>query len=117
MGSLLDWRVVFDVNKNGDTRMEELEGDSLDALESRLEELLIKHRISCSIKLSSVIHTLEWAAGLPQEVLQLMIRETVNGQEYLKIKRGNIRLFFQINQSQKRLVFFVYQKQDKSYHF
>ncbi len=117
MGSLLDWKVFFDVNKNGDVRMEALEGDSLDALEERLEELLIKHRISCSIKLSSVIHTLEWAAGLPQEVLQLMIRETVNGQEYLKIKRGNIRLFFQINQSQKQLVFFVYQKQDKSYHF
>ncbi len=117
MGTLLDWSVVFDVNKNGDKRMEELEGDSLDALEEKLEALLIKHRISCSIKLSSVIHTLEWAAGLPQEVLQLMIRETVNGQEYLKIKRGNIRLFFQIDQTEKRLVFFVYQKQDRSYHF
>ncbi len=117
IGSLIDWSVVFDVNRNGDARMEELRGDSLEELEEHLAALLIKHKISCSIKLSSVIHTLEWAAGLPQDVLQLMIRETVNGQEYLKIKRGNIRLFFQIDQAAKRLVFFVYQKQDRSYHF
>ncbi len=117
MGSLLDWSVCFDVNKNGDSKMELLEGDSLEALEDRLQALLLKHRISCSIKLSSVVHALEWAATLPQNKLQLMIRENIEGRDYLKIKRGNVRLFFQIDPREKRLVFFVYQKQSLSYRF
>ncbi len=117
LGSLTDWSVYLDVNKNRDSRMEKLSGESLEELETQLEALIIKHRISCSIKLSSVIHTLEWAAALPQEVLQVMIREVVNGEDYLKIKRGNVRLFFQIDQSQKRLIFFVYQKQALGYSF
>lgn len=97
--------------------MEELSGESLDDIEAQLEDVLLKHRISCSIKLSSVVNTLEWITTLPKEVVQVMIRETINGLDYLKIKRGNVRLFFQIDNEKKQLRFFVYQKQSLEYHF
>ena len=117
IGGLAGWQILFDVNKNGDPHMEELSGESLDDIEAQLEDVLLKHRISCSIKLSSVVNTLEWITTLPKEVVQVMIRETINGLDYLKIKRGNVRLFFQIDNEKKQLRFFVYQKQSLEYHF
>lgn len=97
--------------------MEELSGESLEDIETQLENILNKHRISCSIKLSSVVNTLEWITTIPKEVIQIMIRESINGLDYLKIKRGNVRLFFQIDSDKKQLRFFVYQKQSLEYHF
>lgn len=117
LGNLAQWEVYYDVNKNGDGRMETVEAESLLDMEGVLASILQKHRISCSVKLSSIIHTLEWTTAIPQDVLQIMIRERVNGRDYLKIKRGNVRLFFQMDRAAKRLTFFVYQKQSLSYHF
>lgn len=117
IGRLAGWEILFDVNKNGDRHMEELSGESLEDIETQLENILNKHRISCSIKLSSVVNTLEWITTIPKEVIQIMIRESINGLDYLKIKRGNVRLFFQIDSDKKQLRFFVYQKQSLEYHF
>ncbi len=116
-GNLSDWHLRYASNKRIDDALIEISGSTTNELEESFRKFVAKNGISCSIKPESVIHTLDWLVTVPQHVENIRIRETVNGQVFKKIKRGNVRIFYHLDSEKRDIVFFIYQKQALKYDF
>lgn len=117
-GNLADWKLLYSTNTSvNPNHIVEIEGDTLEKREESLENFIVKMGISSSVKPSSVIHTLNWLVTVPQEVEQIRMRKTVNGEVFKKIKRGRVRIFYIMDNVKKQIIFFLYQKKAWNYEF
>lgn len=117
-GNLSDWKVVMTTNRRTDSvGLEEVSGETLHDREISLDRLLLDEGQQVSIKNSSVINALDWAANLPDEVFYMMPKMTVNGEEFTKVKRGSVRILLRRDRKNKEMLFFLHQKKAMSYKF
>lgn len=115
---LTGWQVFYSVNKEDrESSLVEIPGGSFEDRSNFLQHFFATHGISCSVKSSSIIHTLGWRTESPDYVEQIAHRKEVKGEDWKKIKRGSVRIFYQMSKEDRRVVFFVHQKQDWSYNF
>lgn len=115
--NLSGWHIKYTFNKKVDGSTVEIVGSTLKELEEYFHKFVATNNISCSIKPESIIHTLDWLVTVPQLAEDMRIRKMVNGQEFKKVKRGRVRIFYVLNSDKKDIVFFVHQKQALSYGF
>lgn len=111
-GNLSDWRVYYTANmrvQNG-AELIELGGRTLEEKEAVLEEILLREGAQVSIKDSSIINALDWIVVAPPEIFYRRPVIEVNGEDFIKAKRGGVRILFQIDRDRKELAFFLYHK-------
>lgn len=94
-----------------------LQGATLDERRDALDKYMVRHDITLSIPLSSVMRALNEFVVKDDETLRKWDKKPINGQSFYKIKRGAGRIFCQLDRQEKKLVFFVHQKDDYYYHF
>lgn len=117
-GNLLAWHIFYTDNKSlDDKHLVEIGGSTLKEREETLEALRIKEQIPLSIKPGSVIRALDWLVTVPQDVEQVRIRKDIGGEEFKKLKRGDLRILYQMRPPEKAIIFFLHQKQAWTYGF
>lgn len=115
-GNLSGWRLRYAIGR--DTRhLIDLAGETLEELEETFEKFVTEYGISCSVNRASIIHALDWLLTVPKQVEQIRIRKTVGEEVFRKLKRGPVRIFYQLDPQEKTIIFFVHQKQAYSYGF
>lgn len=117
-GNLAGWKILYTTNRSIDFQyLKEIGGKTMEEREEELRKFLVQEHISASIKPGSVVRTIEWLVTIPQQVENLRIKQEVDGEVFRKIKRGKIRLFYNVFHREKRFIFFLHQKQQMSYPF
>lgn len=117
-GNLAGWHIFYTDNKSSDEKhLTEIGGKTLEERELALQELFSKENVSFSIKPGSIVRVFEWLVTVPEEVEQVRIRKNIGDEVFRKIKRGSLRIFYQMSWEKKDLIFFVHQKQAWGYGF
>lgn len=117
-GNLAGWEILYTTNRSTDPQhLKEIGGETMDEREDELKKFLIQERIGASIKPGSIIRAIEWLVAIPATIEYLRDKKEVNGNKFLKLKRGPVRIFYQLLPEEKRFIFFLHQKQQMSYPF
>lgn len=117
-GHLLGWRLFYTLDMSvEEDLLIDIGGMSLKEREERFGKFLASHDISCSIKPASVIRALEWITIMPQAIERTRYRKTVGEEIFRKIKRGRVRILYQLFPEDKKIIFFIHQKKAWSYGF
>lgn len=110
------WKVYYCLKSGSySDKLVEVAGNTLEEREESFKNITLERGITVSVKSSSIIKALEWIADTPQSVEQIRPTQQINAQDYKKVKRAHMRLFYQINHDKKEMVFFVYHKEDWGY--
>lgn len=116
LGNLAGWALLYTPTMTrNDT--EDIGGTSLDDRGVLLQRYLGTRDIACTVKISSVIRTIDWTVVMPPEIEKRRGQKIINGEVFKKTKRGPVRLLYQIDRDKKKFVFFVHQKTDWLYGF
>jgi len=117
-GNLAGWHIFYTDNRSLDDRhLTEVGGQTLEERERALQELLLKEQHLPSIKLGSIIRAFDWLVTIPEEIEQMRIKKDVAGETFRKLKRAGLRIFYNMDTQEKKLIFFLHQKQAMSYGF
>lgn len=118
LGNLAGWQLLYTHSMNTQEEfLVEIGGVSLREREESFEVFITKSGISCSIKPASVVRALEWVITVPQEVEQVRVRKEIGGEVFRKLKRGAVRIFYQVFPEERKIIFFVHQKKAWNYGF
>ena len=116
-GNLSGWRIFYSADQTTyPSHLIEIPGPSLDEKCDELQSLFVKLGVSSSVKLTSIIHAIDWKTQIPSEVEHLIPTIIVKGEVWKKIKRGSVRILYQMNPQTQTFVFFVHQKKDYYYN-
>lgn len=115
-GNLADWKLLYAPTKNVNDVVD-IGGETLEERQEALMNFLRNNRIVSSIKPLSIVNALEWLVKVPQEIEQTRMGMIVNGEEFKKLKRGKVRIFYEMDTVKKTITFFLHQKQAMSYGF
>jgi len=117
-GNLAGWQLLYTTNRSPDPQhLKEIGGKTMDEREEELRKFLVQEHIGASIKPGSIIRAIEWLVTMPEKIEYLRNKKEVNGNDFLKAKRGPVRIFYRLSQEEKRFIFFLHQKQQMSYPF
>lgn len=117
-GNLAGWQIFYTDNRSLDQHhFKDVGGQTLEEREEALQKLLSKEWHLPSIKLGSIIRAFDWLVTVPEEVEQVRIKKDVGGETFRKLKRAGLRIFYNMDHQNKKLVFFLHQKQGWSYGF
>lgn len=117
-GELVDWQVLYALDRNNpESKLVEISGDSADEKAEFFQDFLANQGISCSVKPTSIISALEWKTVVPEAIEHLVIRKDIEGTRWKKIKRGAVRIFYRMDSTEQKIVFFVHQKNQDAYGF
>ena len=114
--SLPAWQVNLISNYDID-KISAISGDDLDELAEGLDERFVQTGQAFSIKTSSIVDALDWFIRIPDNILEMWPKETINGVDYYKVKRGKVRIFNRMNRADRVISFFPYQKKSWEYRF
>lgn len=110
-------RKIYVAHDYNDARRNEIVGDNLDEKTRCLDMLFQANNEAFSIKSTSIVRAIDWFLQMPESIRRVWIKETINGIEYYKIKRGPVRIFCRIDPETDEVIFFPYQKKAMSYDF
>lgn len=117
-GNLSGWQLFFipDIDSSN-IRNIEIKGDSLEERQQQLENIVRAHKVSITGKVSSIVDAIDWLVVVPQEVEQIRMHKDVRGERYKKLKRGAMRILYQLNPDERVIKFHLHKKKGWSYGF
>lgn len=83
----------------------------------KLEKYLREQGITCSVPVSSIVNALDWVVNMPKEIEQIRMGQNIAGEEYKKIKRDRMRIFYRLDRVNNTLYFFLHHKDAWGYRF
>lgn len=117
-GNLGGWQIFYTDNRSLDERhLIEIGGQKLEEREEALKIVLLKEANLPSIKIGSIIRAFDSLVTVPKEVEQVRVKKDIGGDEFKKLKRAGLRIFYDMDPQEKRLIFFLHQKQAWKYGF
>ena len=119
-GNLAGWHIFYTLNKanNDPKNLVEIGGKTTSEREQNLKKFVTESKISCSVPPDSIMRTFEWhVTNFSKEVEQMKATIVVGNEEYKLIKRGDVRLFYQMDGEKKHFIFFILQKTAMTYGF
>lgn len=85
------------------------------AVAAEMDEFFRQDHVSTLIKSESVVSALEHFDSLPDSVVRLMPKENINGEKWVKMKRGRSRILGRRNE-EGEVEFHVYPRKDWAYN-
>ncbi len=118
-GNLDGWTLRYAQNNTSDEKqlMDVAGGTTLEDRQRDFAHFVRSNNIPCAIKPESVIKALNWLVAAPKEAEQIRMRTQVGDEEFKKLKRGSLRIFYQMDPRAKQIIFFIYQKKSWDYRF
>lgn len=117
-GNLSGWKLYLLPEIDVDTlEPVELSGNDLAAKQKWLEDYISVNKVSHDGKISSLINAIDWLVTVPQETEQIRMYKDVKGRRYKKLKRGGMRILYQLSTEDKTIQFHPHKKKDWSYGF
>lgn len=92
-----------------------IEGESLDEFSDTLTGIIGRYGISCSVKPSSIINSLDHLLELSSADREKATRITLNGKLYHRAKRQAVRIFFDLLEDDGTFALNIYQKKAQEY--
>ncbi len=115
-GNLADWKILLSLDgKFKETDLIEVEGPNIDDRENKLDEIIRKNRIACSVPPASIIRWFDSRLTVPEEKEWLQWRIFLDDDEYKKVSHGRTRIIYKINKDSKEIRFHVYFKKAWEY--
>lgn len=117
-GGLGGWNVRYSLNGTlNNIDLVTIAGETLQEKGEFLKDLFVAKGISCSTDPSNVISALERKTTSSRLEEQLAPPYMIKDIEFKRKRVGPVRVFYRMDQVQKQMVFWVYQKQANGYDF
>lgn len=116
---LVGWKVFYSMDKKSeDSSLVEIPGDTCEERSRFLQQFIGSHSLSCSVKASVVIKSLESKTESVGTVEDFIThKKRINGEVWKKIHKDPIRIFYQMQPDEKILIFSIHQKKADGYGF
>lgn len=113
--TLCDYTIVY--HEYGDrNNIFVLPNQSIEDMEDAFSKLIRHEGISMTTDPAIIIRTLETHMNYPKEDNQIKMKQIIHGEPYNKIrKKSGMRIFYQVDERNKEIVFTTYKKEDWKY--
>jgi hypothetical protein len=115
-GNLSGWQLQYAPKRRSD-KVDTLEGETIDDRVQSLKQYIKENNIPCSIKPLSIINAFDDLVSAPDVVEWIRMRKQIGDEEFKKIKRGKVRILYQLFPEDRIITFFLHQKKADSYGF